>query len=64
LGEVLAFLKMSRQSHNYCEDGWYSCPKAEDGCSNDAIGTDCNCGADKYNTELEILIEKIRKHFV
>ncbi len=31
-------------THYYCEDPWYSCPKAEDGCANDAAGTECDCG--------------------
>ena len=31
--------------HYYCEDSWYSCPKAEDGCANEGAGKECNCGA-------------------
>ena len=41
-------------SHHYCEeDSWYSCPKAPDGCSNDAVGTECKCGADSHNAEVD-----------
>lgn len=30
-------------SHYYCEDTWYSCPLAEDGCADDSQ-KGCNCG--------------------
>jgi len=60
LKEILVFLESSLRNHNYCEDGWYSCPKAQDGCYNDDIGTECNCGADKYNEEANKLISKIK----
>ena len=46
-----------KRQHYYCEDTWYSCPKHEEGCANDAEGKDCNCGADKWNA----LIEAIEK---
>lgn len=43
-------LKALGLRHHYsCEDGWYSCPKSEDGCANDAEGDDCNCGVDNHN---------------
>jgi hypothetical protein len=38
-----------RRSHVYCEDTWYSCPKADEGCADDSQGEDCNCGADAAN---------------
>jgi len=31
--------------HYYCEDSWYSCPQAEDGCADDRRGPECDCGA-------------------
>jgi hypothetical protein len=46
-------------SHYYCEDSWYSCPKAEDGCSDENAGDDCNCGADTHNAEVEALYAEI-----
>lgn len=48
-----ALRKLARRSHYYCEDSWYSCPKAEDGSANDAKGGDCDCGADEHNAEVE-----------
>jgi hypothetical protein len=60
LVEIREFLEKSRQPHYYCEDSWYSCPKAEDGCANDKI-TECNCGADEYNAKLDIILQKINK---
>ena len=32
--------------HYYCEDGWYSCPLAPEGCFDDSVPQNkCNCGA-------------------
>ena len=45
-----------KRKHYYCEDGWYSCPKAEDGCYDEWAGTDCNCGADEFNAEIDSAI--------
>lgn len=42
-------LRDARCPHYYCEDTWYSCPLAEDGCSNDSAGHECDCGADRIN---------------
>ncbi len=56
---VAPFLENSRKHHYYCEDSWYSCPKNEDGCADDNAGTECNCGADEYNKELDELLSKI-----
>jgi hypothetical protein len=54
--EARKVLESSRMSHHYCEDSWYSCPKAEGGCSNDEVGEDCNCGADEHNGNIENLL--------
>lgn len=62
LAEVRAFLESSRKKHHYCDDSWYSCPRHEDGCANDDL-IDCNCGADKYNMELDIILKKLSEHF-
>ena len=56
LKEALPTLKMG---HSYCEDSWYSCPKAEDGCSNDAEGEDCNCGTDEHNAIIDALMKEL-----
>ena len=50
------FLQSMKRKHYYCEDGWYSCPKAVDGCYNEWAGTDCNCGADEFNAEIDSVI--------
>lgn len=45
--------------HRYCdEDSWYSCPKAEDGCSDDSQGDKCNCGRDKQIEEITQALTK------
>jgi hypothetical protein len=57
--DVLAELEKLRMNHNYCEDCWYSCPKAEDGCCDDTQGDNCNCGADEHNAILDSIIKYI-----
>jgi hypothetical protein len=50
---ALEALKNNKLTHLYCEDTWYSCPKHEDGCANEAQGDKCNCGADEINAEFD-----------
>jgi len=50
--ELEALLGESRRSHYYCEDCWYSCPKAPYGCCDDAKGNECDCGADAWNARI------------
>jgi len=62
-GEKLAKLVKPR-AHYYCEDSWYSCPRAEEGCADSSQGDECNCGADDYNKEIEEVLqqhEELRK---
>lgn len=54
--QALEALQDNRRSHYYCEDTWYSCPKHEDGCANEAEGDECNCGADKANEQIDLAI--------
>lgn len=49
---------LAKRKHYYCEDRWYSCPKAEDGCANDSDGEDCNCGADIHNAKVEAIVAR------
>lgn len=39
--------------HYECEDGWYSCPKSDEGCFNDGVSDECNCGAEKRSMKLK-----------
>lgn len=59
--QVLEVLKASRRSHHYCEDKWYSCPKHEEGCANEAEGDQCNCGADKENEKIDQAINALKQ---
>jgi hypothetical protein len=45
--------------HYYCEDCWYSCPLAEDGCCDASKPKDrCDCGRDRRVAAiLEVLEE-------
>lgn len=52
----LALEKYGYRGHYYCEDGWYSCPKARDGCDDDSVGPDCNCGADDHNAAIDAIL--------
>ena len=58
---VIDALENNRQTHHYCEDTWYSCPKHEDGCANESEGNECNCGADKANAEIDKTITDIKE---
>jgi len=53
-----ALRKLALRSHYYCEDTWYSCPKAEGGSANDAKGDGCDCGADNHNAKVERVFEQ------
>jgi hypothetical protein len=54
--EKLAVL--AKREHYYCEDCWYSCPKAQDGCCDERSGDKCRCGADEHNAEVAALAER------
>ena len=54
--EALSLLPELEQGHYYCDDCWYSCPKAVDGCCDESQGDECNCVADKYNQLLSEII--------
>ena len=47
---------LAKRDHYYCEDSWYSCPKAEGGCADDYQGDECNCGADAHNAKVDALL--------
>jgi hypothetical protein len=57
--ELIAFLVEAKRGHYYCEDCWYSCPKAAEGCCDESQGTDCNCGADEWNAKVDAMIARL-----
>jgi len=58
---ALEALNNNRQTHYYCEDTWYSCPKHEQGCANDSERDECNCGADEANIEIDAATTALRQ---
>ena len=60
--DIIKELEKLKKQHEYCEDNWYSCPKSEDGCSNPAEGDDCNCGAEKHNSNVDRIINYIKSN--
>jgi len=44
--------------HHECDDCWYSCPKASDGCCDESVSDECNCGAERKHEELRDFIMK------
>jgi len=58
--KIIEKIESLKRTHHYCEDSWYSCPKAEDGCSNELEGDECNCGAESYNKKLDKIIEELK----
>ncbi len=61
INNVVDMLDELRLPHSTCDDCWYSCPKSEDGCCNDDVGTECNCGADEHNSIIDKLINQARE---
>ena len=56
---ILELGELARRSHYYCdEDSWYSCPKAPEGCANDAVGDECNCGVDEHNAKVDSVVKR------
>jgi hypothetical protein len=49
--DLRALIESLRREHYDCEDCWYSCPKSEGGCCDDAQ-TGCTCGADAHNARV------------
>lgn len=49
-------------SHYYCEDSWYSCPLAPDGCANEEI-TECNCRFKERMENAKALLTKEKKRY-
>ena len=46
--------------HSYCEDAWYSCPLAPEGCCDSSKDKNkCYCGAEDCRNKLETEIKKI-----
>jgi hypothetical protein len=58
---ALEALENNKQTHYYCDNTWYSCPKHEDGCANEFESDECNCGADKINAEFDKAITAIKE---
>jgi len=49
--------KLALREHYSCDDCFYSCPKSEEGCCNDELEDECNCGADEHNKEVNEIYE-------
>ena len=56
LAEAVDLLRHSKREHYYCDDCWYSCPKAKDGTCNDGKGDECDCGADAFNATIDAFL--------
>ena len=54
-----ALIVQSKRRHYYCEDSWYSCPKAEDGCADDRRGPECDCGVAEWNATVDLFTAKL-----
>lgn len=61
---ILDLKEQALTYHHYCEDSWYSCPKAPEGCADKSQGEECNCEADNVNRLVEelykLIVEKLR----
>lgn len=60
--ELEQFINAHRPHHYYCEDCWYSCPLAQDGCCDDNEPEDkCNCGAAENIVEIDKVLGTNRR---
>lgn len=62
--KIITFLLSNKREHYYCDDGWYNCPAHPEAFNkHDAKDwePECECGADKYNLEVDKLIAEIRE---
>lgn len=51
-------------SHYSCEDPWYSCPKSEEGCLNESVGTECDCGYEDKISKLQNTFQQVAQEAV
>ena len=49
IDELRKIIIKGLRTHYYCEDSWYSCPKAHGGCCDESRGDACTCGVDQWN---------------
>jgi len=60
---VNKLISAAKIEHYSCEeDNWYSCPKSKNGCSNDDIFGECNCGADNHNLIIDLLKKELSEY--
>ena len=52
-------LALRRETHAWCEDGYYSCPKSEYYCGPEKSDV-CNCGADVVNALIDATLEETK----
>ena len=68
--QLIARLYEMKRSHEHCDDSWYCCRKCVDEDHGGALGShggtptrvagECNCGVDRYNDNIDALINDIR----
>ena len=60
--DVIKEILSLKKRHYYCEDSWYSCPLAEDGCCDDSVDKNkCRCGADIQHEKVDAIIEELHR---
>jgi hypothetical protein len=59
LGILRTVLSALHRGHTICEDGFYSCPKAEGYFGNEDSDY-CDCGADATNNLIEATLEETK----
>lgn len=57
--EDIEKLLIKFDGHYYCEDSWYSCPLATEGCSDESQGKKCNCGLEGRIKRLSLAIKQL-----
>ena len=52
--------KLKRTSHYECDDGWYSCPMAENYFGHDDKNF-CACGLKEHNERIDSILRLLKK---
>ena len=61
---LMQLASLAKRNHYYCDDTWYSCPLATDGCADDRQSkNECNCGASAHNEKVDALLAQLLKKF-
>jgi hypothetical protein len=60
INEIIKDVVSLKAKHDWCEDDFYSCPKAPGGCGNTHVGKECTCGAEGQHKKIDSIAKKLK----